>query len=398
MTKRTRAIRFPRVYLAIDNCFASKRWTLPREWMSAVRDLGVACVEASADTEADPLYAGSAYLGRWRREVTACQASTGVRVVNLYSGHGTYTTLGLTHTDASVRKRMLERWLRPMILTAGRIGAGIGFYCHAFPHSALQDPAVYTELEDHLYDALAGVARFASSKGVPSIGIEQMYTPHQIPWTLEGSRRLLKEVFRRGGAPFYVTIDTGHQTGQRRFQRPDRRRLEQQLRRKTPAHPGLWLGSDRAYDIFERIKAGRFQTPDRGLDLLIAEMDRVPHMFASPADSDTYEWLRELGCFSPIIHLQQVAGAVSAHQPFTEELNRAGSIHAGRVLRALKTSYLQDADETLPPRCDVLYLTLEIFAPAAVIPHELLRQIRESVQYWRRFVPDDGRPLDELVE
>jgi hypothetical protein len=366
--------------------------------MGVVRDLGVVYVEASADTEADPLYAGPHYLRRWRRDVEACQASTGVRVVNLYSGHGTYATLGLTHTDSAVRKRMLERWLKPMILGAGQVGAGLGFYCHAFPHSALQDPLKYAELEERLYEVLAEVARLASSSGVRSVGVEQMYTPHQIPWTIEGSRRLLKEVYRRGDAPFYLTIDTGHQTGQRRFQRPDRRRLEHQLRGKVSAHPGLWLGSDRAYEIFEQIEAGRFQTAGQGLDLLMAEMDRIPHMFASPADSDTYEWLRKLGCFSPIIHLQQVTGTESAHQPFTEELNRGGSIHADQVLRALKASYLQDVDETLPPRCDVLYLTLEIFAPAAVIPGDLLRQIDESVQYWRRFVPVDGRFLDELIE
>ena len=45
----------PKIYLAIDNCFGSKRWTEPREWMDTIKSLGVYYVEASADTECDPL-------------------------------------------------------------------------------------------------------------------------------------------------------------------------------------------------------------------------------------------------------------------------------------------------------------------------------------------------------
>src|SRR5208337_321025 len=96
---------FPRVYLAIDNCFASKRWTQPMEWMEFVQRAGLNHVEASADTEADPLSCGEEYMKDWTEEVARCEKSTGVKVVNLYSGHGTYTTLGLCHTDKRVRQR-----------------------------------------------------------------------------------------------------------------------------------------------------------------------------------------------------------------------------------------------------------------------------------------------------
>ena len=73
-------MEFPRIYLAIDNCFASKRWTDPYEWMSLIKDMGVAFVEVSADNECDPLYMGSEYMNGWIEKVKAASAATGVKV------------------------------------------------------------------------------------------------------------------------------------------------------------------------------------------------------------------------------------------------------------------------------------------------------------------------------
>ena len=50
---------YPRIYLAIDNCFASKRWSTPADWMKVISDAGIYYVEASADNECDPLYSGT---------------------------------------------------------------------------------------------------------------------------------------------------------------------------------------------------------------------------------------------------------------------------------------------------------------------------------------------------
>ena len=55
----------PKLYLGIDNCFAYKRWTLPEEWMRVIHELGLKYVEASADTELDPLYMGPEHTKRW---------------------------------------------------------------------------------------------------------------------------------------------------------------------------------------------------------------------------------------------------------------------------------------------------------------------------------------------
>ncbi len=103
---------YPKIYLAIDNCFASKRWTAPEDWARVIKDLGVNYLEASADTELDPLYMGRGYLAGWKERVKAVEKNQNVKVANLFSGHGTYSTLGLAHPEATVRKNMLDNWFK----------------------------------------------------------------------------------------------------------------------------------------------------------------------------------------------------------------------------------------------------------------------------------------------
>ncbi|MBR4881007.1 MAG: hypothetical protein IKU19_03685, partial [Clostridia bacterium] len=200
----------PKIYLAIDNCFGSKRWTEPREWMDTIKALGVYYVEASADTECDPLYMGDEYMKNWVDKVDKASAETGVKVANLYSGHGTYATLGLAHTDRGVRKRFLNDWLKPMVSQAKSVNAGLGFFCHAFSDSVLQDADRYAEFKENLINDLADLAAYAKSIDCGPVGVEQMYSPHQIPWTVDGAYELMSEVYKRSGAPFYITIDVGH--------------------------------------------------------------------------------------------------------------------------------------------------------------------------------------------
>jgi hypothetical protein len=338
-------------------------------------------------------------MSDWAQEVARNEKASGVKVVNLYSGHGTYTTLGLGHTDTGVRKRMLEMWIMPMVRLAARLNAGLGFYCHAFPLSSLQDPDEFHRAIEDLYDQLSRVALFASEQGVATVGVEQMYSPHQWPWTIAGAKDLIGRVSERGGAPFYLTLDTGHQTGQQRFLRPDPRVISERARGTPGAEgeEGIWLGPERANALFELRRERKQGISEEDLSFLQREMDRFPFLFSLPEDGNTYSWLEALGCYSPIVHLQQVTGSSSAHLPFTAAANKSGMIRPGAVLRALLRSFLQPPARDLPKKVESIYLTLEIFAGAAERPIEIAQKIRESVVYWRRFIPRDGARLDELV-
>ena len=390
---------WPRVHLAIDNCFASKRWTAPAEWARVVKDLGLTFVEASADTECDPLYSDAGYLEDWLDRVEAACQSTGVQVANLYSGHGTYATLGLGHTDARNRRRMLDNWLKVMVASAARLQAGLGFYVHAFCDAVLQDRRAYEAAEQQLYDDLAELAAYARQCGLRAIGVEQMYTPHQTPWTIVGARRLLGEVLRRAGHPFYITIDTGHQSGQRKFLRPRRTHLKRALVRFRTSGKlgGLWLGTNRAYGYFRQAGAATASRQDTYLRKVEAEMDGNLHLFASAEDGDPYAWLEQLACYAPIIHLQQTDGNTSDHLPFTSTCNRKGIIRPDKVLKAIAASYARPVEPGMPPRCTDIYMTLELFSWTKDTTVEILERLADSVACWRKHIPADGLTLADLT-
>jgi sugar phosphate isomerase/epimerase len=421
MTERAVPLSSPRVYLAIDNCFASKRWTQPREWMEVIRELGLTCVEASADNECDPLYAGPEVLADWCEEVREGSHDTGVRVVNLYSGHGTYATLGLAHPDVRVRDRILHQWLKPMVATAAQLNAGLGFFCHAFADAVLQDGDAYRAARADLVERLAEVSRFAAEfRMTGCVGVEQMYSPHQIPWTIAGAEDLLRDVFTCSGAPFHLTIDVGHQCGQRRFRRPDAAAIGERLRTcrkggspqaRPPVDPsgggracgeprdGLWLGPRAAFAAFDRAVAAAAVEADTHIREILDLMAASPHFFSTDErDADPYAWLERLGPWSPIVHLQQTDGTRSAHAPFTAEHNRAGIIRPAQVLRALQRGYWRDRPAGMPPPVDVIYLTLEPFTGTADINTDVRRRLKESVAYWRAVVPEDGLTLDEILD
>ncbi|MBL7111761.1 MAG: hypothetical protein ISS19_07465 [Bacteroidales bacterium] len=389
---------YPEINLAIDNCFASKRFTEPSEWMSIIQDLGVKYIEASADTECDPLYMTRDYMMSWRDEVKKAASLYNTSVCNLYSGHGTYATLGLSHTSERIRDRILNEWLKPMVEMASDLGAGLGFYCHAFADQVLQDTEKYYTYKEDLVARLAELARFAAESECSAVGVEQMYSPHQIPWTINGAKNLIREVFKKSGKPFYITIDTGHQSGQNRFRKIQRNDIIEVLKRYNGKDKllNLWLGPRSAYNLLERsydLKMGEYDDLAREI---CKEMDKYPYLFSELQDSSPYQWLEELACYSPIIHLQQTDGTVSNHWPFTKEYNDKGIIDGEKLLMAVKKSYNQHYP-SMPEKVKKIFLTIEVFASTASINYDTIQQLKETVRYWRQFVPEDGKKLDELV-
>lgn len=389
---------YPAVYLAIDNCFASKRFTEPSEWMSLVKDMGLKYVEASADTECDPLYMSPGYMADWRNEVKKASSQYNVKVCNLYSGHGTYATLGLSHTSQKIRDRIMNEWLKPMLETASDLCAGLGFYCHAFADQVLQHPGKYIACKEDLYNRLAELARFADESGCPAVGVEQMYSPHQIPWTINGAKELLKEVHIRSGKPFYITIDTGHQSGQSRFGKTQKKDLVDALKHyhRKGKLSNLWLGPRSAYELLEKSTDLTIAEICGLADEIYNEMDKYPYMFSEQQDGSPYRWLEELACYSPIIHLQQTDGTVSNHWPFTKEYNDAGIIDGEKLLAATKRSY-EKIIADMPEKVEKIFLTIEVFASTASINYDTFKQLKETVSYWRQFIPEDGKKLDELI-
>jgi hypothetical protein len=389
----------PHISLAIDNCFASKRWTQPQDWMYLIKEMGITLVEASADTECDPLYMGEAYIQDWIRDVKKWSDRSGVRVVNVYSGHGTYTTLGLAHTDARVRVRFRDQWLKAHANTARHLDAGLGFFAHAISDPVLQDPGEYQRSIQVLYDGLANLAEYASEIGLSSIGVEQMYSPHQPPWTIKGAKELLAAVNRMAQAPFYLTLDVGHMNGQQFFYRPSPEKIAHWIDCKAAGQPAkrIWLGPHKAMEIFRKSVSGEIQKT-AAIEQIQALWEDCGYFFAGPEDGSVHTWLQELAGYSPIIHLQQSDGKSSPHWPFSPEHNEKGIIHAEEVFRDIARAYEKDAVQGLPPLCSEIILTLEPFISTAGNNTDAIEEIAQSVQYWRQYISRDGMRLSEVLK
>ena len=386
----------PKLILAVDNCFAYKRWVKPCDWMRVIRDMGLYYVEQSADTECDPLYMGAEYMKEWAADVRRESGRTGVRVANVYSGHGTYTTCGLTHWHDGVRLRFREQWMKPQADTARAVDAGFGFFAHGLDQNMLQSREVYEERVALLCEDLAELAAYGQRIGLKSIGLEQMYTPHMPPWTIRGTEELIRTVWKRAGAPMYITLDVGHMNGQQYFLRPTpeeiRRCVTEGRPGETPRQP--WLGSEAAYAIRRQAAAGAIPA-DEAVARILEDIDAHPHLFAEPEDGDIWTWTRALARWSPIVHLQQSDGKTSPHWPFSAAYNERGVVTGEKVIRALADGFRAEAGPDMPPDTEEIVLTLEPFVGTAANPYTAVDEIAESVAYWRRFVPRDGMRLSE---
>jgi hypothetical protein len=387
-----------RLFLAIDNCFASKRWCEVPEWMRVIRDLGLTRVEASADNEIDPLYSCPEFLEDWIQQVRRESERTGVQVVNCYSGHGTYSTLGLAHFDPRVREHLRRNWVERMLRTAGSLQAGLGMFAHAFAERILRDRQLYEEAYGNLVQTLHDLSLAAEQAGVRTFGIEQMYTPHQVPWTIAGTDDFLRRTnAKEAGLPVYITLDTGHQSGQDRFLPPTARQIDgfAEAVRAGRASP-IYLGPRECFEsLRQRVLAGvAAQQLRQDVEAFVGGN---PHLFSRRGDGDPYLWLEHYGAFSPIIHLQQTDGTRSAHQNFTAETAKTGIIHPAKVLRAIHASTSRPVPTGFPPPVREIHLTLEPFIGTAEHPRIALEQIAESVRYWRRYVPRDGMTVEQAI-
>lgn len=324
---------------------------------------------------------------------------TGVVVSNLYSGHGTYSTLGLAHSDQRVREHFLQNWLFPMVDTATDLGAGLGFFCHAFSEEMLRNQKNYQIAMNNLYQGICEVSKYAKDKKLHFICTEQMYSPHQIPWTINMAERFIRDIYEKSKAPMYITVDTGHACGQKSFLKPTRKDVNAYIerRKRNIYQPSLFVGAVDVYDEIDRIVSDPTIDNSSATEMIMNKMDQCNYMFAQANDGDPYQWLIRHACYSPVIHLQQTDGTFSKHLPFTKEYNSSGIIRGDRLLKAIEKSYMSFPVDGMPPKCDKIFLTLEVFSGTTEKNVDIVRKIKESVDYWRQYIPKDGLSLDVLL-
>lgn len=385
----------PRIHLGIDNCFAIKRWTEPEDWARAVKSLGLKYVEAVPDLECEPLLTPADYRRDWIDKVRRVRDEMDVRVVMFYSNDSTYDSIGFSHPDARVREHFVHQWFRNFIEMAAAIGSDVGYYVQATPENMLYSIEGRREAKRMAQECMVEVNRMARDAGVARVALEQMYTPHQPPFCIRDMAELMVAVTRESGAPFYLTEDVGHHCPL--YLRPTREQLQRACKRYAQdGYIDVWLGSREACAIFQE-EAGRGSLSERALEALEKDFERNDDQFNAPDDTDCYAWLRALGAWSPVIHLQQTDGCHSSHEPFLPENNQKGKIHPAKLLRALSESCKGPVPDGMPPRCEDVYLIQELYLSTKDIGYQGLHKLKASTDYLRGFVPEDGLRLSELL-
>jgi hypothetical protein len=359
--------------------------------MTITGDVGFLYAQASTDNEIDPLFSTPDYMDEWFGDVKKCQRSTGVKVVNFYTGYQTYRTVGLAHYNEGMVRHLKENWFYNIIDRISEMGGrGLGFSMCAIPDEIMQSADMYDALENRIIAALRDIGDHAYERGKFQISLEQMYVPYQPPFTIEQSERYLQKCYAPKKRPFYVTLDTGHMIGQVKYLKPGKRDILESFSHDSPQ---IWLGSDLLYEDWRKFKTSGDYA--RGADAIAEGLEKFPHMFAAEEDTNEYAWLEKLAKYSPIIHMQQTDGVKASHASFTHENNKNGIITGEALFGAIKKSY-DDESEILPP-VEEIYLSFELFYANTEKKHSIFDQLRQTAEYWRKFVPEDGMTLDEVL-
>lgn len=262
--------------LAVNLCFVRKRWTEPADWARLVRqDLALDVVEFCSDL-LDPLLVSEPARTRLAHETRAAFAEAGVAINDYYTGVITHCLNLLSHPEEALRADGM-RWCTAAADLALELGTRmIGGHFDTIPVPDWSDPARNTAAVDRLVASMQAVARYGATRGLEAVLWEQMYTPGEVPHTIEEARELHARVNDGAALPIHLTLDVGH-----------------------------------ACNL------------------------HYPH---AERDRDPYAWLEALAHVSPVIHLQQTDGTSSHHWPFTDEYNARGIIKPERVLEAVERS------------------------------------------------------------
>ncbi len=197
-----------RARLAINNCFAVKRWPRPADWAPIVAgELGLDLVELSLDLVDD--VESQAGRDRWAGELEAALGRHGLRAETVFTGLAAYSLNLLMHPDGA-RRRAAMNWYVSVVDLAARVGArGAGGHVGAMSVPDWSDPAARAERWAGLQAGLTEIAGTARAAGLEYLLVENLAS-HREPSTMAGLETLLADG-DGDHVPVRLCLDVGHQ-------------------------------------------------------------------------------------------------------------------------------------------------------------------------------------------
>jgi sugar phosphate isomerase/epimerase len=194
--------------LAINTCFAVKRWPRAEQWASIVsEDLGLGVVQHSLDL-VDLSAPGDAVAAQAAELRKAC-AAAGLELTSTFTGLIAYSSSLMLHPEEASRRRAVAWYERAIEFTALAGAARTGGHVGSLSHADHADPARRGELWRELTGSLARLAGVARHAGLDGLLVENMACARE-PASMADVRSLMTAGDERR-VPVELCLDVGHQ-------------------------------------------------------------------------------------------------------------------------------------------------------------------------------------------
>ena len=204
------------VDLGVNAAFMTRRYEEPESWARIIRGLGFDYVSFDSDA-LDWFYSGDRdYILRTAKETRGIFENAGLKIVDYLTGVAPYRFFGLAHKDPEARAQMY-RWMEGAIEIAAALGAeSVSGRFDAFSVEVQAKPEAFGARYGELMRQYRALALQAKKRGLSAIGIEQMYVPSLIPYTIAGTKKYFADANEGNeeGAVIRPVVDTGHACGQ----------------------------------------------------------------------------------------------------------------------------------------------------------------------------------------
>lgn len=244
-------------------------------------------------------------------KINDVSAKNNLNIQSCFTGLCEYSHNLLLDPDEDIRAYSVK-WYEKAIEFASMLNCeAVGGFMGAMSMKDFIDPFRKNLLIKSLISNIKYLSYVAKSKGLKYLLWEPMPVDREILSNIDNTIKLYKEINEVSDIPIYINLDVGHMC---------------------------------SYNN--------------------SEYDRNP-----------YNWIKKLGSYSPIIHIQQCDGKSDSHLPFIKENNKKGIIMPQLVIEAINAS---GADEVI--------LMLEIIHPFEYKESDVLDELKESVEYWKMYI------------
>ena len=195
--------------LAVNLCFAVKRYLEPDAWARFVReDLDLSTVQFTFDL-LDPWWP-EPERGNLVEQTRKAADAYQIDIQSAYVGLAHYVPGGLLDPNPAARRIAVQWWQRACEVAAGLGARAIGGPLGTMSVADGADPDSRARRYADLLDAVTAVTEHARAAGMRQFLIEPTPIAREIPSTIGQAQQLMTDLNERAAVEVGLTLDVGH--------------------------------------------------------------------------------------------------------------------------------------------------------------------------------------------